>query len=188
MLKPFCTIAALGLLSTSAAFANQPAPSPYAGQEQREIKALSLDEIKNYLAGKGAGFAKAAELNHYPGPAHVLELSQQLQLSPEQHARTQQQFNAMQAEAMRLGKALVEHEQLLDTLFATGNISKDTLQSALKNIAVLQAQIRSVHLEAHLVQKDILTPDQVRRYDALRGYNKPASATTDGGAHQHHGH
>jgi hypothetical protein len=42
--------------------------SPYSGQETREIKALSRDEISGYLSGDGMGFAKAAELNHYPGP------------------------------------------------------------------------------------------------------------------------
>lgn len=56
---------------------NMPAlqASPDAGQQHRQIKALSADEIQNYLAGKGAGMAKAAELNHYPGPTHVLELA-----------------------------------------------------------------------------------------------------------------
>jgi len=51
--------------------------SPYAGQENRTIKALSQGEIKNFLSGAGMGFAKAAELNHYPGPKHVLELADQ---------------------------------------------------------------------------------------------------------------
>ncbi len=42
--------------------------SPYAGQEQRSIKALSEQEVAALLAGRGAGFAKAAELNGcYPG-------------------------------------------------------------------------------------------------------------------------
>ncbi len=186
MFKLSRSILTMCLLSASTVFANQ--PSPYIGQEQRDIKALSSDEIKSYLAGKGAGFAKAAELNHYPGPAHVLELSKQLQLSPEQHARTWQIFQAMQTQAMTLGGALVKQEQLLDTLFATGGISKDTLQSTLQNIATLQAQIRQTHLDAHLEQKDILTSDQVRHYDALRGYNKPAGTAAESGAHQHQGH
>lgn len=188
MFKLHCSILTMYLLLTSAVFANQPALSPYVGQERHEIKALSPEEIKSYLAGKGAGFAKAAELNHYPGPSHVLELSQQLQLSPEQHARTQKQFDSMQVEAMRLGKTLVAQEQALDKLFATGTISKDTLQATLENIATLQGQIRQVHLAAHLEQRNILTLEQVRRYDALRGYNKPASATAEGGEHQHRGH
>ena len=93
----------------------------------------------------------------------------------------------MQANAMRLGKALVDQEQLLDTLFATGNITKDTLQSTLENITTLHAQIRQVHLEAHLGQKAILTPDQVRRYDVLRGYDKPANGKAGDDSH-HQGH
>jgi hypothetical protein len=55
--------------------------SPYAGQEQRPIKALSDQEVAALLAGQGAGFAKAAELNGYPGPMHVLELADRLALS-----------------------------------------------------------------------------------------------------------
>jgi hypothetical protein len=55
--------------------------SPYTGQEKREIKALSKKEIDGYISGDGMGFAKTAELNHYPGPRHVLDLADQLQLS-----------------------------------------------------------------------------------------------------------
>jgi len=63
-----------GLLS--ALFAQED-HSPYAGQEKRSIKALSQAQIENFLSGAGMGFAKAAELNHYPGPKHVLELADQ---------------------------------------------------------------------------------------------------------------
>jgi hypothetical protein len=52
--------------------------SPYAGQERHDIKSLSPQEVTALLAGQGAGFAKAAELNGYPGPAHVIELADQL--------------------------------------------------------------------------------------------------------------
>jgi hypothetical protein len=45
--------------------------SPYVGQEYREIKALSTQEISDYISGRGMGLAKAAELNGYPGPAHA---------------------------------------------------------------------------------------------------------------------
>src|SRR4029079_2796548 len=43
---------------------------PYAGQQARGVKALSDEEVSGYLAGAGMGFAKAAELNGYPGPMH----------------------------------------------------------------------------------------------------------------------
>lgn len=42
--------------------------NPYTGQENREIKALSPQEIEGYLNGLGMGYAKAVELNQFPGP------------------------------------------------------------------------------------------------------------------------
>ena len=48
------------------------ADMPYAGQQARTIKALSDDDLAALRKGEGMGMAKAAELNGYPGPAHVL--------------------------------------------------------------------------------------------------------------------
>lgn len=155
-------------------------PGPYAGEEQREIKALSPQEIQQYLAGKGMGLARAAELNHYPGPMHVLELAGPLGLSAEQKRHTQAVFTAMQAGAKRQGAMLVEKERTLDRLFADGTITPEKLQSLLVAIAGVQAEIRRIHLAAHLEQKKILTAEQVTKYNALRGY-----AAHAGHAHRH---
>ena len=56
------------------AHAQQPA-APYAGYQQRPIKALSEQQIADLRAGRGMGLALAAELNGYPGPVHVLALA-----------------------------------------------------------------------------------------------------------------
>lgn len=42
------------------------------------------------------GLAKAAELNGYPGPLHVLELAVDLSLTAEQKAATETLFKSMQ--------------------------------------------------------------------------------------------
>ena len=63
--------------------------APYAGRQEREIKALSADQVKAYLEGQGAELALAAELNHYPGPLHTLELTGPLQLTAAQKAQTE---------------------------------------------------------------------------------------------------
>ena len=158
---------------------------PYAGQEQREIKALSAEEIQNYLAGKGAGFAKAAELNHYPGPAHVLELADSLQLSEEQKARTKSIFNVMQKEAVRQGKALVEKERELDRLFATGKVTADSLRVTVREIGALQAEVRRAHLQAHVEQQAVLTKTQIAKYNELRGYVSKNGQMHGGHSHSH---
>ena len=158
--------------------------SPYAGQEKQEIKALSAEEIESYLSGSGMGLAKAAELNHYPGPRHVLDLADHLQLSEEQHRKTQLIFEAMQTEAVRLGQQLVDRERHLDTLFAAGTISEAQLEQLVADLATIYGQLHTVHLRAHLAQRTILTPEQLRRYDTLRGYKASSQHTT----HPQHGH
>ena len=92
--------------------------SLYAGQTTRAGKALSDQRIADYLAGKGMGYATAAELTGYPGPAHVLELATDLRLTPEQQVRPHQVFQSMQADATSVGRALVDRERELDASFA----------------------------------------------------------------------
>ena len=146
------------------------AASGHAGQESRVIKSLSAEEVGSLLAGKGMGFAKAAELNGYPGPAHVLELAKDLDLSGEQRHRTEALFGSMEQHAASLGLALVQAERELDRLFADGSVTADALSAVLTKIGALQFRLRDVHLQAHLEQKRILTPSQTVRYAELRGY------------------
>lgn len=150
------------------------AQSPYADQESREIKALSGEEISDLLAGRGLGLAKAAELNGYPGPAHVLELAAQLQLTPEQTARTEALFKKMQGRARDIGRRLVEEERVLDRHFSSKSITPARLQLSLERIAALQADLRRVHLETHLEQTVLLSESQVVAYAKLRGYREGA--------------
>ena len=82
-----------------------PNPSSYAGQESREIKALSSEKISAISTGKGMGLAKSAELNGYPGPAHVLALSSELNLSEQQRRRTEVLFRSMQRDAIDVGNS-----------------------------------------------------------------------------------
>src|SRR5215470_7257374 len=109
----------LSLTLSSSAFAQQH-PSLYAGQQSRDIKALSDDDIRGYLNGQGMALAKAGELNHYPGPLHVLELAEQLKLSDAQKRRTEAIRKTMLDETIPLGARIVEKERELDQLFSSG--------------------------------------------------------------------
>ena len=179
------------LVLSSSAFAD--ARSPYVGQEMRDIKALSAQDVNGYLEGKGMGYAKAAELNHYPGPRHVLDLADKLGLSQEQTTRSTALFNDMKAKASALGKQLVDKEAELDKRFASGDINSQRLQALLTEIGELTAKLRYVHLNAHLDQQALLTAQQVKHYDDLRGYGESGSTSAHqhehGGDHQHlHSH
>jgi hypothetical protein len=157
--------------------AGQGAMSPYQGQETREIKALSQAEVQGYLGGEGMGLAKAAELNSYPGPKHVLELAEALGLAPAQRAAVQASFDAMRARAVDLGVRLVDQERRLDRLFAEGRIDPQALEELTAGISRLAGQIRHAHLLAHLETRAVLTPAQIDEYRRRRGY--------DPGGHRH---
>lgn len=145
----------------------------YAGQQARSIKALDDAEIDTLLNGRGMGLARAAELNHYPGPKHVLAHADELQLTPDQRLRTQQAFDRMHEDAVALGKKLVDAERELDALFAGGHADQAKLNELVARVATLQGEVRLAHLSAHLAMRDILTPQQIAAYDRLRGYTDP---------------
>ncbi len=144
--------------------------SPYVDYTSREIKALSAQEVDNYTAGHGMGLALAAELNRYPGPRHVIDLADQLQLNPQQRKSTQQLFEQMQAQAILLGEKIIEQERELDHLFAEQTIDAETLSAKLAAIAKLQGELRNIHLSTHLKMREMLTQHQIHAYVGLRGY------------------
>jgi hypothetical protein len=153
-------------LVTTAAIAQM----PYAGMQTRPVKALSEQQVSDLNAGRGMGLALAAELNGYPGPSHVLELADKLELTSDQRTQVQGLFASMKAEAQPIGKKLVAQEIELDRLFASRAITPDTLKASTAAIAVTQGELRETHLKYHLSTAVLLTPAQMQRYAELRGY------------------
>jgi hypothetical protein len=156
------------------------AQSPYAGMQARPVKALSDSQLADLKAGRGMGLALPAELNGYPGPAHILERADALGLSADQHARTAALFAAMKAEAVPIGERLIAQETKLDGLFATRQITPAALRNVTDEIGATQARLRETHLKYHLAMRDILNSEQIERYRVLRGYDAPA-----GQSHHH---
>ncbi len=173
-----CVAGALALTITIAG-----AQSPYSGQESRIVKALSGADVRAYLNGEGMGYAKAGELNHYPGPRHVLDLADKVGLSADQRRRIEKIYSSMHYRAVPLGRQIVDGEAKLDAQFASGRVTPDRLAAATAAIAVLQGKLRAVHLSAHLATKVVLSATQIAAYDGLRGYGK-----TDARDHHQHTH
>lgn len=155
--------------------------TPYAGLQQRDIRALSPQQIEDLLAGRGMTLALPAELNGWPGPMHVLELAAPLRLTAEQRRETEALMAAHRAEARRIGAEIVEEERGLDAAFRERRITAEDIAARTGRIGALQAALRAEHLRTHLVQTALLTPAQVTRYGELRGYAGGAAAP----AHRH---
>src|SRR5262245_57295472 len=149
----------------------------YAGQQVRQIKALSSEEINQYRSGAGMGYARTAELNRYPGPMHVLELADKLGLSHEQRASTEKLMTVHKAEARDIGATLVDAERALDQLFVSGAADESTLAKAVRHVAAVQGEFRLAHLETHRRMRALLNDQQIERYVQLRGYADTGNTT-----------
>jgi hypothetical protein len=146
------------------------AGASYAGQQSRDIKALSEEEVQGYLAGAGMGFARAAELNRYPGPMHTLEHADALALTGQQRAALAQLMARHKQEARTLGAEVVRLERELDAMFAGRSATAAGVDAQLARIASAQARVRGSHLKTHIETAASMTPAQVERYAQLRGY------------------
>ncbi len=158
--------------------------SAYAGQENRQIKSLSAKDIDDLSNGRGWGLAKAAELNGLPGPTHILEMADKIDLSPEQRRKIEGLFETMKSRAVPLGKQLVELERGLDRLFRDKSVNQNNLKTQLNKIGKVRSALRLVHLQTHLRTPEILTRHQIVTYNRLRGY----AGTDDSTAHHGGGH
>ena len=76
----------------------------------------------------------------------------------------------MKAEAIPLGNLLISQESNLNDDFANRTITLANLEVATQKIGATQGALRAAHLKYHLSTVAILTPEQVTRYNELRGY------------------
>ncbi|MEN8141674.1 MAG: hypothetical protein ABFR97_10675 [Thermodesulfobacteriota bacterium] len=169
LLTPALTLLLFTLLPLPA-IAAQDFHSKYAGQEQREIKSLSAADIKELRRGGGWGLAKAAELNGVPGPAHILQMADEIKLSKKQREAIEKIHREMEIAAIALGEELIGLEKKLNRDFSRGTVSQASLEKSVREIAKVRADLRIVHLSTHLQTPKILRAEQIKRYNDLRGY------------------
>ena len=162
--------ALITLMVCSLLVAAQSTRISYASEQVDEGKTLSADEIQGLLNGEGMGMARAAELNHYPGPRHVLDLASKLELSEAQRSKAQEIYDRMHDEAVRLGRAILYKEEEIDNIFKKGEVDSSKLKNLVIEIARLRGELRVVHLLAHLEMKRVLFRTQIEKYHELRGY------------------
>jgi len=167
----FAIIAAFSIAVSQFSVAAQDAPvSKYAGQENFEIKSLSPDDIAELRRGGGWGMARSAELNGVPGPAHLLELKDQIPLNPEQISAIEAVYAQLKADASAEGENLIALERDLEAKFRNRNVTTEILSKSLDKIYRSYRNLRFIHLSTHLLTPDLLTEVQIARYNKLRGY------------------
>lgn len=141
---------------------------PQPTSDATATSALNAEAVAQLLNGDGMGLARPAEMNGYPGPKHLLERATELALTTEQQKQLAAVRQQVLDRARPLGRSIVNAERALDGAFKAGTLTEGELQKQVQAIGALQAELRAVHLQAHLLAKPILTPEQVRKYYAQR--------------------
>lgn len=155
--------------------------APYAGFETREIKSLSEQDIEELRRGEGWGLALPAELNGLPGPAHLLELREELALSAEQVQAISAIYDDMRVAAIAAGERFIVAEAAISDAFSGSELSEKELLELLEEAADARAALRFIHLSRHLSTPKLLTVAQIKRYSVLRGYSDdPCENVPDG--------
>lgn len=169
MKAPFHALvfAAYAAIGCTAAAALDEASSAAAGPEAEaagETPAwLNQRETRQLREGRGMGMGRVAAVNGYPGPMHVLRQAEELELSDEQREQTTALRERVHARSRELGERIIAAESRLGDVLAADAVDRDALRAALGEIADLRADLRAAHIEAHLDQADILTPEQRSR-------------------------
>jgi hypothetical protein len=120
-------------------------------------------------------------LNGTPGPAHLLELKDEVPLSAEQVAQIEAAYAAMRERAIAQGQQLIERERALDDAFRNRTVTEESLRRMLAEIEESRTELRFTHLATHLLTPSILTDAQIERYNTLRGYAQDPCASVPPG-------
>lgn len=144
--------------------------SSYAGMQNRAIKSLSDSDIQELRRGGGWGLALPAELNGVPGPAHLLELKDKIPLSTNQVQAVKELFELMKQQAIPAGERLIWAEAAIEKAFASGNVQESSLRTLLAEAEAARSELRFIHLSQHYKTVELLSTEQIQRYNILRGY------------------
>ena len=125
------------------------------------------EERASIERGEGFGMAMAADHAGYPGPRHVLELATELKLTAEQRSAMEKVYATMYEKAIARGKELFESEARLEQMFHEGRPEADLREQSFR-VDSIHAELRWIHLSAHLAAQKILTADQIAVYTRLR--------------------
>jgi len=159
-----------GVPRTTPPSGGQSAPAhqaPAANAEMQHHHSCLEEERASIERGEGFGMAMPADHAGYPGPRHVLDLAADLRLTAAQRAAIEKIFAAMHEKALARGKEFFDAQSRLEQMFHEGRPEADLREQSFR-VDSIHAELRWIHLSAHLAAQKILTPEQIAQYVRLR--------------------
>jgi Spy/CpxP family protein refolding chaperone len=120
------------------------------------------------LKGEAAGQNMVAENNGYPSPQKIVSLKDQIGLTKDQLKKIKEIVTNLPISAVVKGQEIIDAEDELNKLFESGTISEKTLRIKLERIGKMRAELRFVHLQIYVKEKQILSAKQWERLKELK--------------------
>jgi Spy/CpxP family protein refolding chaperone len=120
------------------------------------------------LKGEATGQTLVAEINGFPAPQKIISYKDQLGLSKDQLRKINEIVTNLPISATVKGQDIVDAEEELNKLFESGNINEKTLRAKLERIGKMRAELRFMHLQVSLKEKQILSVKQWERLKELQ--------------------
>lgn len=144
------------------------------------LSGVSEQEKEMLLKGSGLGAGMIAMMNGYPGPKHVLEMGDELELTAAQRESIGTIYGKVKAESVKLGTELVEKDEALAALFTTGSVSTKDVEKRSREIGELQGRLRAAHLNAHVQTHAELTPAQLAKLPTMQEMHQMHEGSGEG--------
>jgi uncharacterized protein (DUF305 family) len=136
---------------------------------QSSIRALSATEIQLIRSGEGAGLARAAAMNGLPGPRHVLDAADNLELTSEQAAQIQRIYESMHAAAVEVRAAYLNAQEAFEIELRSSQVTTQTLPGRLSDVDRQRTELARVHLQADLETAALLPREQRESVRSVTG-------------------
>jgi hypothetical protein len=120
------------------------------------------------LKGDAAGQTLVAEKNGYPSPQSIVSFKDQLMLSKDQLRKINEIITNLPFSVTVKGQEIIDAEEDLNKLFEAGNITEKMLRAKLERIGKMRADLRFMHLQIYLKEKQILNAKQWDRLKELQ--------------------
>lgn len=135
------------------------------------IKSLTAQEYNDIRTGAEMGMGRVAELNGYPSPHEVNKLDEKLALTPNQREQLKIVIDWWKFKTGEMGRFILAEEAKLNTLFSSGKATDGAVIYYTNKIGLYLGELRNAHLQAHLKTRNILTREQIKKYNQFKGYS-----------------
>ncbi|MDB5013658.1 MAG: hypothetical protein JWQ25_1860 [Daejeonella sp.] len=124
---------------------------------------------------KAVEMVKVAEVNNYPDPCRVIEISNHLKLTPAQLSKLTTIKSSLEFKAKEMDGFINQQEKKLNDLFASGKAEEGSIIYYTNKLGLYEGELRNAYLQAHLKTRYVLTPAQLNKYNQLEGTAKKSN-------------